>query len=151
MTPLDFAILELGVIEDPGNTGIPFERYGLPGEEALPWCARFIRWCFAQAKTPLPGQRYLLGSVIEMQEALAVRGGIFTTLQQPKPGDIAFQRHRGDSDAGPGHHVSIIETVGPAHLGLISGNWRNAVRRVDRKRTDPELWCYGCWPVRAAA
>lgn len=151
MTPLEYAIGELGVIEDPGNAGVPFERYGLPEEQPLPWCARFVRWCFAQAGTPLPGNRYLIAAVAEMQEALAVRGGIFTTLYQPKPGDLVFLRSRGASDSGPGHHVGIIETVTPTTIGSIDGNWRNAVRRVDRKREDPDLWCYGMYPVRARA
>ena len=49
MTPLDVARTQIGVVELPGNRGVPFERYALPGEDPLPWCARFLRWCYLQA------------------------------------------------------------------------------------------------------
>jgi len=127
------------------------DRYGLPMEQPLPWCARFMRWCFERAGTPLPGNRWLIASVEEMQHALAARGAILGSDQAPKPGDLVFLRHRGASDAGAGHHVGIVETVTPTNIGSIDGNWRDAVRRVDRKRDDPAIWCFARWPIRPAA
>lgn len=149
MTPLEAALGELGVIEDPGNNGIPLTRYGLPMEDPLPWCARFMRWCFTQAGTPLPGNRYLIASVVELYHALYARGAIVS--DDPRRGDLILLRERGSSDAGPGHHVGIIETVTPTSIGSIDGNWRNAVRRVDRKRDAPEIWCFARWPVKPQA
>ena len=70
--PLDVARSQVGVVEDPrgSNRGVPFDRYALPGEDPLPWCSRFMRWCWESAGLRLPGNRYLIGRVETLQEAL---------------------------------------------------------------------------------
>jgi hypothetical protein len=150
-TPLEHARSQVGVVEEPGNRGVPLERYGLPGEDALPWCARFLRWCFASAGTPLPGQRYLIGKVSVLKEALEQRGAILPIGTTPQPGDLVFFRDRGKSDAGAGHHVALLEVFGPRRITTIDGNWDDKVGPVDRSRVDPSIWCYARWPARPLA
>lgn len=150
-TPLDFAVSQVGVKETGDNRGVPHERYALAGEEPLPWCARFVRWCFAQAGTPLPGNRYLIGRVDTLREELAKRGAILPASTAPEAGDLVFLRTRGMSDRGPGRHIGIVETVTPAAIVSIDGNWGDAVSRVTRGRAAPEILCFGRWPMRAMA
>lgn len=146
MTPLDFARSQVGVAESGGpNRGDPFERYAYPGEEPLPWCARFMRWCWENAGTPLPGNRWLIGSVAELRAALEAQGAL-VPLEDARPGDLLLLRQRGGSDAGAGHHVGIIEQVTPTYIETIDGNWGDRVARVQRKRTDPGIWCAARWP-----
>lgn len=150
-TPLEFAVSQLGITEVRGNKGIPFERYSLSGEEPLPWCARFIRWCYLCSGRPLPGQKYLLGAVTEMQAALKAHGGILTEGQNPRPGDLIFLKNRGQSDKGPGHHVGIVEQYGDRSVVSIDGNWGDRVTRVTRDRANPAIWCFGRWPIDPVA
>jgi len=158
MTPLSIAdrIVEtarsqLGVVEERGNKGVPYERYALTGEDPLPWCARFVRWVFTQNQLILPGNRYLIGRVSTMQEELVRRGAILTRDQSPEPGDLVFLHDRGGSDAGGGHHVAIIESRGATTVNSIDGNWGDRVKKVARDRYAPAIWCYARWPVQATA
>lgn len=153
MTPLNIARSQIGVREDPpgSNRGPPFDRYALPGEDPMPWCARFVRYCFAKAGTPLPGQKYLIGRVETLQHEFELRGGILRPTQGPVPGDLIFYRDRGKSDTHKGgRHIGIVETVGGLTLSTIEGNWSDAVvRRPDVDRYGASVWCFGRWPVRA--
>jgi hypothetical protein len=152
ITPLDIARSQVGVRELPGNRGVPFERYALVGEDPLPWCARFCRWCWAEAGLRLPGNRWLIGRVAELVDALRVRGGILHERAVLEPGDLVFWRNRVGSDAGDGHHVGIIESIKGDDLVTIEGNLGDAVvRNTKRKRSDPDVWCFARWPLRAAA
>ena len=60
----------------------------------------------------------------------------------PQPGDIIFLRHRGASDAGPGHHVGIVERLVDVYVESIEGNWGDVVARVRRHRGSPSIWGY---------
>jgi len=152
VTPLQAAISQIGVVEEPGNRGIPFTRYGLPGEEPLAYCARFLRWCFIKAQTPLPGQKYLIGSVVALREALKQAGALVALHERPQPGDIIFLRHRGKSDPQVGgHHVGIVELVTDKTVESIDANWGDKVQRVARQRGAPEIDCFARWPVRPTA
>ncbi len=151
-TPLEFAVSQLGVKEEPGNKGTPFARYALLGEDPLPWCGRFVRWCFKNAGESLPGNRYLLGRVETMLEELRVRGAVIRhQVEAVEPGDIIFLRDRGASDAGDGSHVGIVESVGELTINSIDGNYGDAVKRVARERHSPEIKAIARWPVRASA
>lgn len=146
MTPLDFARSQVGVRESGGpNRGDPHTRYAYQGEEPLPWCARFVRWCFENAGTPLPGNRWLIGSVSELRDALNAHLAL-VALETVQPGDLLLLKHRGGSDAGTGHHVGLVENVSATHIETIDGNYGDAVARVRRARTDPAIWCVGRWP-----
>jgi len=156
MTPLALgdrlvarAISQIGVVEERGNRGVPYERYALTGEDPLPWCARFVRWVYTQEGERLPGNRYLIGRVATLQEELAQRGGILTRDQRVEPGDLIFLRDRGASDQGPGHHVGIVQRVGPLTVTSIDGNIGDGVQRVERLRSLASIWCYARWPARA--
>lgn len=152
MTPLEVARTQVGVVEGPGNTGIPFDRYAFDGEQPLPWCARFVRWCFIQAGLKLPGNRWLIARVAEMVDALAKGGGILPAGTPLEPGDLIFFRNRGGSDGGDGHHVAILEGTDGDRLVTIEGNLGDRVQRyTKRRRSDPDIWCIGRWPARAFA
>lgn len=153
MTPLNIARSQIGIREDPkgSNRGVPFDRYALLGEDPMPWCARFVRYCFDKAGTPLPGNRYLIGRVETLQHELELRGGILRPGEAPMPGDLIFYADRGKSDQHKGgRHVAIIEVVGGLTLVTIDFNWSHAVvRRPDVDRYGKSIWCFGRWPVRA--
>lgn len=140
-----------GVVEEGENRGVPFARYALPGEEPAPWCARFMRFCFAEAGTPLPGNRWLIGSVVELFDALKTRGALVPLHEEPKPGDLILLHSRGQSDPGRGNHVGIVEEVRADAVVSIDGNWGDKVSRVTRRRGDPSIWCFARWPISPTA
>lgn len=152
-TPLDAARSQVGVVEEPrgSNRGVPFDRYALPGEDPLPWCSRFMRWCWESAGQRLPGNRYLIGRVETLQHELELRGGILRPGVAPEPGDLIFYADRGKSDQHKGgRHIGIVEIVGGLTLVTIEGNWSDAVvRRPDVDRYGKAVWCFGRWPVKA--
>jgi hypothetical protein len=151
LTPLDFARSQLGVTESGGeNRGEPFARYAYPGEEPLPWCARFVRWCFENAHTPLPGNRWLIGQVAELRDALNAHMALIP-LEQARAGDILFLRGRAGSDHGPGNHVGLVEHVSADAIETIDGNLGNRVARARRLRTDPSIWSAGRWPINRSS
>jgi DNA-binding transcriptional LysR family regulator len=154
--PVSWAISQLGVAENPpgSNDGPPQVRYALPGEPPLPWCGRFVRTAFAQAGTPLPGNKWLLPSVTEMQRAL-VAAGAWAPIEavratpelRPRRGDLVLLGENGTSDVGVrGHHVGIVESFDGGIIHSIDGNWGNLVARVKRVLGDAGLWGIGRWP-----
>ncbi len=151
MSPLEFARTQLGVVEERGNGGIPYKRYALAGEDKLPWCARFVRWCYTQSHIKLPGNRYLIGNVATMFEELRIVGAVLPEKTVIEPGDIVFLRTREGSDAGPGNHVGIVESCGALTVNSIEGNWSNCVQRVTRSRASPLIIGYARWPIQATA
>jgi hypothetical protein len=151
LTPLEVARTQLDVIEERGNRGVPFTRYALTGEDPLPWCARFVRYCFTQAGIRLPGNRYLIGRVQTMLEELQRIGAELPVRAVLEPGDLIFLRDRGSSDQGPGHHVGIVESVGGLTVNSIDGNWQNRVQRVARERHASEIAAFCRYPVRPMA
>ncbi len=150
-TPLDIARAQVGITEVPkgSNRGPPHDLYALPGEDPLPWCARFLRFCFRVAGTPLPGHPYLIGRVETLQDALAKRGAILPGDATIEPGDIIFYRDRGKSDQHKGgRHIGIVESAGATTLVTVEGNWSDAVvRRTDVNRYGKDVWCFARWPV----
>lgn len=135
MTPLEWAKTQLGVKEATGrNDGQPLMRYALKDEAPLPWCARFVRAAFVQAGTPLPGNRWKLGSVAYMEDQLKRAGRWAPPGYTPQPGDLVFFSWRAGSDAGRGRHVAIVERVDGDMLHTIDGNVDNAVVRCARGR-----------------
>lgn len=146
--PLSFALGELaaGVAEATGaNDGVPAERYN-DGEQK-PWCASFVRWCFEQARTPLPGRRALLPAVKYLEEQLRLRGA---RVDVPAAGDVVCFALRVGSDAGPGRHVGIVETVTRDARGLVittvEGNSGNRVARRSYRAKDPRITGFYRWP-----
>lgn len=158
MSPLDVAVAELaaGVVEEPlgSNRGVPFTRYAFLGEEPGAWCARFVRWCYITAGQRLPGNRWLIGNVMEMRDALAEHGGVLPVGVPWEPGDLLFWKDRGASDAHiGGHHVSILRRVELDRIRTVDGNWRNRVDDVVRTMptVKASLICAARWPLRAVA
>lgn len=151
MTPLEYATSQIGIVEEWGNRGIPFDRYAFKDEEPGPWCARGIRWCFINAGTPLPGQRHQIGRVQTMRDELAKRGAIISPVAVLLPGDLLFLRDRGDSDTGQGEHVAIIETACALTVNSIDFNWGDSVQRVARERHSSKIRCFARWPLATPA
>jgi uncharacterized protein (TIGR02594 family) len=149
VTPLEYAQRELasGVREATGrNDGVPAERYN--DGERKPWCASFVRWCFEQAGTPLPGRRHLLPSVSYLEGALLARGA---RVSRAKPGAIICFVGRASSDAGPGRHVGIVESCGPGNkITTIEGNSGDRVARRIYAADDPAIAGFYVWPKRTA-
>jgi cell wall-associated NlpC family hydrolase len=149
---VNIAISQLGVTESSGNNdGVPFDRYALKGEQPLAWCARFVRWCFAQAGHPLPGNAYVIASVKNLHGELASRGAILPVGEKPRRGDLILIRN-GDSDVGVrGNHIGIVERFDGKRVHSVDGNLGNKVARVARPIGDPKIWCFARWPVEASA
>lgn len=57
-------------------------------------------------------------------------------LAVPAPGDLIFLSRRGQSDAGTGWHMGIVERVTMDNITSIDGNWRDQVSRVHRSWSD---------------
>lgn len=148
-TVVDVARSQLGVVESGDNGGVPFERYALRGEQPLAWCARFVRWCFAQTGVPLPGNHYEIGRVAYLVGELQDAGAWLGRDVEPLPGDLVFLAERGGSDPGPGHHVGIVEECDGRRVYSIDGNWANGVRRVTRELGDPTILGFARWPAPA--
>lgn len=151
---VDVALSQLGVREKTGhNDGIPFERYALPKEAPLPWCARFVRWCFAQMGHGLPGNPYEIGSVTAMQRAFVDAGAWMGPDVTPRRGDVVLFTERGLSDKDRhGHHVGIVVRVDDdGRLMTVEGNWGDRVAEVVRRVDSPDIWGYARWAKTAAA
>ena len=147
---IDLARSQLGVCESGGpNRGEPFTRYSLPGEDPLPWCARFLRWVFAQAGHQLPGNPYEIASVASLQAALAVSGAwLGRDGVAPRRGDIVLFGPGSMSDTNrPGRHCGVIEEVSGPYIYSIEGNWGDAVSRICRRLDDRVIWGYARWPL----
>jgi hypothetical protein len=144
---VDIAVAQVGVAEKPGNKGLPFERYGLPGEDPLPWCARFVRWCFAQAGHTLPGNPYEIASVTNLEAALEAAGAWLGRKAIPRRGDLLLLNARGQSDAGRGgRHIGIVTSSDSTWVRTVEGNWGDKVARVQRRLDDETIAGYGRWP-----
>ena len=148
MDPVDHAITQLCIREATGqNDGIPAERYNR-GERTA-WCASFVLWCFEQAGRPIhrsESEWWQMRSVAFLGERLKERGLWLRSSALPQRNDLVFLAHRGRSDAGRGRHVGIVESVplaGSGRVTSIDGNWGDAVSRVVRVASDPEITGYG--------
>lgn len=140
---VEIAVAEVGVKEDPGNRGVPFERYGLPGEQPLAWCARFVRWCTEKADIKIPGNRYLNASVENMRAAFD-REGLLS--ESPEAPCVVFYRTRAGSDRGNGRHCGLVIDVGPLHIQTVEGNFGDKVVRRTVPLKDPLILGYGLLP-----
>jgi hypothetical protein len=148
MKALDVARAELaqGIREASGhNDGTPAARY-MDGLEA-PWCAGFVRWCFEQARSPLPGARPMLVSVRYLEEQLTRAGA---RLDHPEPGAIVTFKWRVGSDPGTGRHVGIVERVEGGRVHTIEGNSGDKVAARSYPLGAPELTAFFRWPREAA-
>lgn len=166
MDVVEWAITQLGIAEDPprSNAGPPLKLYALKSEGPAAWCGRFVRTGFEQAGTPLPGNRWLIPRVEDLQEALAAVGawipiaaarafvedGVGAPDSMPRRGDLILLNEHGTRDTGSvGHHVGIVERYESGVIHSIDGNWGNKVQRVLRKLSQPDLWGLGRWPLDA--
>jgi hypothetical protein len=147
--PIDYAISQIGVRElTDRNDGIPFERYAIRGEQPLAWCARFVRWAYESAGKQLPGNRWEIASVGNLQHAFAQAGAWLGLTDDIRRGDLILLNERGLSDAAGnqgGRHIGIVEAVDAEHVYSIDGNWGNMVARVRRRRNAPDIWGYARW------
>lgn len=127
---LDLARSQLGVHEATGrNDGVPSERYMQGRKE--PWCSHFVCFLYRQCGAPIPGdlpshQGNPLASVLELAHVYEQRGWL---VRKPERGGLLFLLTRGQSDAGPGHHVALIERVTDTTVHCLSGNWAQSVAR----------------------
>lgn len=140
---LSLAQSQVGVREATGNNdGIPAQRYSDGRRE--PWCANFVAWTFRQSGNPLPGNQRRLASVQYMEDQMKANNQWFPRgAQTPKPGDVIFFANRGNSDAGPGRHVGIVEKVENGRVYTIEGNSGNAVARRSYPLDHPRISGYG--------
>ncbi len=158
---VDEAIKDLGVGEDPPHSNMgPCSRFFLEGEEPGAWCARAVRTWFARAGIPLPGNKWKIPSVTELQKAL-VEAHAWIPVEWarnnssiPRRGDLVLLNEKGTSDIGKvGHHVGLVESFDPFTLKVnsIDGNWGDEVKRVSRHLNSSEMWGFGRWSVRPLA
>lgn len=154
-TALEFAQQELaaGVCEASGkNDGIPHSRYfpeGQANREGLfpPWCAAFVRWCYDQAGTPLPGNRWRLPGVAYMETELESAGARLAT---PEAGAvITFWTRMGSDKARGGRHVGIVEKVHAGRITTIEGNSGDRVGRRTYNASDRSIAGFFRWPRRS--
>lgn len=150
MTPLEAGLSQLGVREATGhNDGVPAQRYNHGEDKA--WCAAFVAWCFEQADSPLPGNKYNLASVRYMEDQLTIAGKWWVRARPsqyaPAAGDIVFFANRDGSDRGVGRHVGLVEKFEGGRVHTIEGNRGNAVARADYDQDDRRIVGYARWPV----
>lgn len=144
-TPIELARRELaaGVREATGqNDGVPAERYN-DGEEKA-WCAAFVRYCFEQCGTKLPGLRHELPAVKYMEAQLEAAGA---RVAEPEPGDIVtFRWSDGSRHVGLVEHVFRPTKTRPT-IQTIEGNAANAVRRRSYALGARSITGYFRWPL----
>lgn len=149
--PVALAELEVGV-SSAGHARFdgPPMKYAIEGETPLPWCGRFVRFVFATAGKPLPGNRFLVPSVSELEKALDAAGALFQAAGfEPRRGDLVILHGTGigDPDEMPigGHHVGLVTNVDAVHVDSIDGDFGtpDAVRRVRRRRDARNIAFYG--------
>jgi hypothetical protein len=96
------------------------------GGNAEPWCADFVKTCFAEAGYPLPTYQRSESAKWVPGMASMLQQNFFTGRQsQPRPGDIIFfgkcKPEAGDFDGLK--HVGIVESVDPdGTIHTIEGN-----------------------------
>lgn len=144
----DIATSQLGVKEVAGNKGLPFERYGIRGEDPLPWCARFVRWCLEMAGYKIPWNRYEMASVAYLEKQFIDRGWVVT---EPARGDIVFFKSRGKSDRGPGRHIGIVVKVWDTGFQTVEGNLGDKVAKMSYKHSTKNVSCFGRIPQKETA
>lgn len=134
---------QLGVREATGNNdGIPSQRYMNGRRE--PWCANFVSWAFRQAGTPLPGNQRAIASVQRMEDEMKAAGKFMPRgAGTPQPGDVIFFANRGNSDAGRGRHVGIVDRVENGRVYTVEGNSGNAVRARSYDLNNARISGYG--------
>lgn len=144
---VDIALAEAtaGFKESGGpNAGAPFERYGLPGEQPLPWCARFVRWCVEKAGGAVPLNRYMAASVAKLEAGFDERGWL--CYGPPELADIVFFRSRKASDKGIGRHVGIVVEVASGRIHTVEGNRGDRVARASYVIGDRNIASFGRFP-----
>ncbi len=147
--PLDFARADVGLSSEGGRfQGPPVERFALPGEPALAWCARACRTWFTLAGGTLPGDPYAIGSVAALHAALDDAGMLVDPDEEPKPNDLILLLGTAGNRDGMligGHHVGLVESVTPDTVTSIDGDWGtpDRVQRVVRDRNASDIWAYG--------
>lgn len=137
---------QVGVKETGQNGGLPFERYALPGEQPLPWCARFVRWCCGQAGVKLPGNPYLNARVENLAHAMEAVGAWRDTF--PGAPCVIFYHERGHSDPGPGRHVGLVVQCDGSILETVEGNWGDQVAHRHVRLDDPLIAGFGVLETR---
>ncbi len=152
--PLTYATADVGLTSVGGVRGAgPPEKYNLQGEDPLPWCARFCRFCFAQAGRPLPGNPFLIPSVTNLEAALAGAGFLLPASAEPQRGDLILLRGIGAGDpdriSAGDRHVGIVESVTDSKIVSIDGDFGepDGVRRVTRNRHAPNISGFGRIPL----
>ena len=104
MTPLDYAIAEIGYTEKPINKTKFGAWFGLDG---YPWCMMFVQWCFSKAKQPLPKRTASCSELLNWYKANNPRD----IKAAPIANDIAIYRfgHTGIVERDDGDYVITIE------------------------------------------
>lgn len=134
---VELAQAQIGIKEATGkNDGVPSEKFAGGRREA--WCAHFVAWLYRECGKPLPGdvmptktRANPIASVKAMHTQCA-RAKLL--VENPEPGDVIFFNSRGDSDAGNGWHVGIVESTDAVGVNTIEGNSANGVYRRRYKR-----------------
>lgn len=144
---LSLAKQQIGLKEATGKNDGEIEKF--TGGRQEPWCAHFVAWLFREVGLPLPTDRIPsntpngynpLASVTNMKKVFQKHGWM---VEGPVEGGVVFFSKRGQSDAGPGRHVGVIESVEADCFYTIEGNWGNAVKRVKRRNSDKSIWGFG--------
>jgi hypothetical protein len=142
MTPIEIAVSQLGIQEQPKNTnwGPDIKKYLNSVGINFPasWCAAFVYWCFKQSnpQTSLPKTGGVLAMWNKTPQA--------NRKKEPQAGDIFIM----DFGGGLGH-TGVIEIVNGTTLHTIEGNSNDEgsregyeVCRRRRKTTDPKIKGY---------
>lgn len=119
MTPLQFAILQIGKQEIPkgSNWGEDVQKYLASVGIYFPasWCMAFVYWCFQQAAESQGVLNPLIrtGGVLYQWKQIKDK----YKFSEPQQGDIFIM----DFGNGLGH-TGIIENTDPKIIGTIEGN-----------------------------
>jgi len=142
LSAIDIAETLLGITEKTGhNDGVPAELF-MDGDK-LPWCAGFVLHCFKRAwHDSIRGSRWKLRNVKAMYKEMKRQEYFIGRNVLPKRNDIIFFNNRGDSDAGKGWHVGIVEKTDGRRIFTIEGNLSNMVKRASHAVGDTSIVGY---------
>ena len=107
MTPLDYAIAEIGYTEKPYNRTKFGQWYGLDGYS---WCMMFDQWCFSKAKQPLPYRTASCSALLAWYKANRPQD-VISPKQPPRPNYIVIFKfgHTGIVERDDGDYIITVE------------------------------------------
>lgn len=129
------------------ETGVNNTKYGKAyGMNGAYWCAIFLWWVFKEAGA---SKSFYNGKKSASTKELA---NYYQSKKQwnriPQVGSFLFAKRTGVTGIG---HIALVESMTASTVTTIEGNSGNAVKRVVRRKNDPNIVGYGHPPYTASS